>query len=252
MRARHFGLTDIGLRRANNEDAFLADGALGLYVVCDGVGGRSGGEIASANTVRLIWEWVRQESGSLRVAASAQDADALARVGHVLRGAIQHASYMLSAQGRQEPQNEGMSTTVSALIVVGRSIVLGQVGDSRIYLARGGTYHQLTEDHTLVQFKIRHGLLNPAEAEHSRERHIITRAVGQHDYVEVDISTIALESGDRFLLCSDGVHDYLKSEADLRALMSPPSEDGVRKAIAFAKDKGGKDNITALLVEFED
>ena len=250
MKVRHFGQTDIGLRRSNNEDAFLADGPLGLYVVCDGVGGRSGGEVASNTTVRLIWEWIRQESGTLRVAATNPSPGALTRVGQTLRGAIQHASYMITAQGLQEPQHEGMSTTVSAFIVSGEHIVFGQVGDSRIYLGRDGIFEQITEDHTLIGFKLRHGLISPSDAETSRERHIITRAVGQHDYVEVDIATMKIQRGDRLLLCSDGLHDYLKSPEELKAIMSPPIDEGAQLGIEFAKAKGGKDNITALIVEF--
>jgi protein phosphatase len=250
MKVRHFGLTDVGLRRSNNEDAYLADAPLGLYVVCDGVGGRLGGEVASSNAVRLIWEWIRQESGVLRIAAATPTEGTLRRVGHVVRGAIQHANYMITEQGLQDPQHEGMSTTVSVFLVVGAHIVFGQVGDSRIYLSRDGVNQQITEDHTLIGFKLKHGLISPSDAETSRERHIITRAVGQHNYVEVDIATMPVQPGDRLLLCSDGLHDYLQSTDELNAIMSPPIHDGVRTAIEFAKDHGGKDNITALIVEF--
>jgi protein phosphatase len=250
MKVRHFGQTDVGLRRSNNEDAYLADGPLGLYVVCDGVGGRLGGEVASSNAVRLIWEWIRQESGVLRIAAATPTEASLMRVGHVVRGAIQHASYMITAQGLQDPQHEGMSTTVSAFVLVGDHIVFGQVGDSRIYLSRHGVNQQITEDHTLIGFKLKHGLISPSDAETSRERHIITRAVGQHDYVEVDIATMAVQPGDKLLLCSDGLHDYLQSSEELETIMSPPIETGVHRAIEFAKGLGGKDNITALIVEF--
>ncbi len=247
MRVRYFGHTDVGLKRSHNEDAFLADPELGLFIVCDGVGGRARGEIASREAVDFIWEWFKREAGTLPPPGGDSN-EAVAKLCQMMRGAIQNATYMVHSLGELNPDQRGMSTTASAFYVSESLGVVGQVGDSRVYLARKGVVSQLTEDHTLVNYQLKHGLISPEEAKHSRIRNVITRAVGHKDYVEVDTLPIPLFPGDRILLCSDGLHGYL-NEAALERIMSLDVEEAVLESIRFANDQGGSDNITSLLIE---
>src|SRR5262249_11546652 len=128
----------------------------------------------------------------------------------VVEGAIQAATYMLFAIAELDRDKTGMGTTISAALAVGGSLITGQVGDSRIYLVRDGQAVQIAEDHPLIACKIKQGLTSEEEAKPSPHRNVITRAVGNRDYVEVDTSVVALEAGDRLLLCSDGLHGYLR------------------------------------------
>ncbi len=252
MRVRYFGHTDVGLKRAHNEDAFLADPDLGLFIVCDGVGGRARGEVASREAVDFIWEWFKREEPFLDDARGRTDEpEVVGRLCQVMRGAIQNATYMVHSLGQLNPDQRGMSTTASAFFVCGKLGIVGQVGDSRVYLARNKRVSQLTEDHTLVNYQLKHGLITPEEAKRSRIRNVITRAVGHKDYVEVDTLPIPLFPRDRIMLCSDGLHGYLTDEA-LDRIMAKDVQEAVLEAIRFANEQGGSDNITALLVELLD
>ena len=249
MRVRYFGHTDVGMKRAHNEDAFLADPELGLFIVCDGVGGRARGEIASREAVDFIWEWFKREEKQLaELRAGGQSAETVGRLCQLMRGAIQNATYMVHSLGQLNPEQRGMSTTASAFYVAGSIGIVGQVGDSRVYLARDNRVSQLTEDHTLVNYQLKHGLISPEEAKKSRIRNVITRAVGHKDYVEVDTLPIPLFARDRILLCSDGLHGYL-NDAALERIMAKDVQEAVLESIRFANEQGGSDNITSLLIE---
>jgi protein phosphatase len=141
-----------------------------------------------------------------------------------------------------------MGTTISTMMGVGGYAVIGQVGDSRIYRVRAGEASQLTEDHTVVAWQLKQGLITEEEAKYSRQRNVITRAVGNRDYVQVDTSVVDLELGDVYLLCSDGLHGYLKL-GEIPALAETGGDDAVGRFISLANARGGKDNITAVLVE---
>jgi len=252
MRLRYFGHTDVGMRREHNEDAFLADADLGLFVVCDGVGGRARGEVASAEAVELIWEWIKREHKAIENARDNPTPESVAVLCRQVRGAIQNATYMLHGMGQLNPEQRGMSTTASAFVAAGNIGVVGQVGDSRVYLARDESYTQLTEDHTLINYQIKHGMITPEEAQRSKLKNVITRAVGHKEYVEVDTLPIPLFVGDQLMLCSDGLHNYLRTEAELRNILSRDVQGGVLEAIRFANEQGGSDNITALMIELID
>ena len=143
-----------------------------------------------------------------------------------------------------------MSTTASVVQFVGEMIVVGQVGDSRVYLARDGTVTQLTEDHTWLNLQVQQGLLTPKQARGRVGKNIITRAVGLREFVEVDILALPVQVGDRLLLCSDGLHAYLDSSSTLVDLFALDLREAAPAAIRHANACGGEDNITALFVEF--
>ena len=157
---------------------------------------------------------------------------------------------MVYALAELDREKSGMGTTISALLTLGEYAVTAQVGDSRIYQVRDGLVSQITEDHTLISWQIREGLITPEEARRSPHRNVITRAVGNRDYVEVDTGLLTLSSGDRFLLCSDGLHGYLREE-EITTVTFLEVEAAVHRFIEIANQRGGKDNITAILVEIK-
>src|SRR5262249_55948219 len=147
-----------------------------------------------------------------------------------------------------DPERKGMSTTISTLLVVQASAFIAQVGDSRVYMMREGEVQQLTEDHTLINYKLKHGLITQEEARKAPGKNVITRAVGHRDYVEVDTTRVQVLPGDRFLLCSDGLHGYLQEKEIAPLLALEPLTDAARQFIALANARGGRDNITAVIV----
>lgn len=252
MKLRYSALSDVGQVRKHNEDAYLADDRLGLFVVCDGVGGRSCGEVASRESARMIWEWVQRESARFREQDLSDNPQAVAQLRHVMRCAIQNACYLVHSLGELDPSQKGMSTTASAVLIVGSIAIIGQVGDSRVYLSRGDEVVQVTEDHTLINFQLKHGLITPEQAETSRAKNVITRAVGHHDYVEVDVHSLELQAKDRLLLCSDGLYSYFENlDEVVNIMVQDDTEAAIVHAIDMANKRGGSDNITAMLVECE-
>jgi protein phosphatase len=243
---RSYGRSDVGRRRATNQDAFLCDDDLGLWVVADGMGGHAAGEVASAESVDTIVGMVRRGLRTLELdgAPSEEKARAACRL---LESAVQAATYLLFAMAELDRGKAGMGTTISAMMRFGESLVLAQVGDSRIYRIRNGEALQLTEDHTLIAWQIKQGLITPEEARVSRQRNVITRAVGSRDYVQVDTSVWDLSPGDAYLLCSDGLHGYLRLEEIVECL-SDGNAAAVDRFIDLANSRGGKDNITAVVV----
>jgi serine/threonine protein phosphatase PrpC len=251
LRRRSYALTDVGKRRPHNEDAFLADDTLGLYVVADGVGGHAKGEVASAESVEQVRNFICANLAPLEHFLAGGEGDPAPRriaLRRLLESAVQSACYMVFGMAEQDPEGSGMSTTLSALLVAANHAVIAQVGDSRVYRLHGGRSTQITIDHTLLNHQLQQGLITLDEARTMRGRNVITRAVGHHDYVEVDTYAMDLAPGDRFLLCTDGLHGHL-SAPELDALLFEASaEVAVRRGIELANERGGKDNITALVV----
>ena len=247
-RTRSFAKSDIGRKRAVNQDAFLSDDTLGLYVVADGMGGHAAGEVASQEAVETIYGMVKRGLATMPELRGPTTEDRIRAGCRMMEGAIQAATYIVFAMAELDRNKTGMGTTITALLALGEYAVFGQVGDSRIYQVREGKVTQLTEDHTLVGWQLRHGLITEDEAKRSPHRNIITRAVGNRDYVQVDTGVVEVEEGDRYLLCSDGLHGYLKLE-EIPKILDEPGEDAVGAFIHLANARGGKDNITAVVVE---
>ncbi|WP_434419058.1 PP2C family protein-serine/threonine phosphatase [Nannocystis pusilla] len=248
----HFGMTDPGRLRALNEDAFLADGRLGLFIVADGVGGRPFGGLAAGEAVSVLWEQIWRETRTIGAsmpgrAASRVGSEAVVQIGGVVRAAMQDASQKLRAMAQVDARYAGMCTTASVVLVAGEVAVVGQVGDSRVYHARGAEVRQVTEDHTLLSLQVKQGLVIP---EHARGRRSpITRALGLADELEVDIYAVPVARGDRLLLCSDGLHEYFDRDKVLQHLFQLDIRAAAPAAVRHARRRGGRDNITALFVE---
>jgi serine/threonine protein phosphatase PrpC len=242
-----YGGSHVGRRRDHNEDAYLCDDELGLWVVADGMGGHAAGEVASQEAIDTIHGMVRRGKATVSIEGDFTEERARA-ASRVVEGAVQAATYILFAMAELDREKAGMGTTISAMMRFGDSLALAQVGDSRIYRVREGKAQQLTEDHTLIAWQLKQGLISADEARVSKLRNVITRAVGSRDYVQVDTSVWEAAVGDTYLLCSDGLHGYLKLE-EIPAIVAEGGAFSIDRLIAMANGRGGKDNITAIVVE---
>lgn len=252
MRVRSVGLTDVGRVRKKNEDSFLVDDNLGLYVVADGMGGHAGGEVASAEAIDQIHSMVKRGQPAIDALRAAPSEDTLAAVRRAVEAAIQAATYMVFGIAEQDPARKGMGTTISCLLFVGPMAVVGQVGDSRVYLVRQGVPVQITEDHTLVNLQLKAGAITAEQAKTAPYQNLITRAVGVKDYVEVDTFPVECRHRDRFMLCSDGVHGYLEDDREIGNMMNHENLEVCGRAlIDNALMRGGKDNCTVVLAEIQ-
>ncbi|MDH3624028.1 MAG: protein phosphatase 2C domain-containing protein [Myxococcales bacterium] len=248
MQYHSAGLTDVGQRRKLNEDAFLVDDVLGLYVVADGMGGHAAGEIASQEAVDTVHGMVRRGHSALDRVAQGDTSEASLRAAiRVVESAVQAATYMVFGLAQHDPDQQGMGTTVSVLAMCGDYGITAQVGDSRIYLVRGHQANSLTEDHTLVAWQLKQGIITESEAARSPHRNVITRAVGSREYVQVDTGFFEVQPSDCFLLCSDGLHGYLQ-EDEIPEIIDMGPKGATQRFVHIANSRGGRDNITAVVV----
>ncbi len=257
MEVQFWAATDVGRVREHNEDNFLVDKRLSLFIVADGMGGHAAGEVASAVAVRAIREVIANNRGILDRQRDAPDDP---KVRHellkLLEYAVQEACTRIFDMAQQSPDKRGMGTTCSLLLVGGRRSFIAHVGDSRIYRLREGQVRQITEDHSLINEMIRQGKLQEGvEPSSVPYKNAITRAVGVYETVEVDTFEFENRDGDRLLLCSDGLSMYLDPERLGRFLSGAggPADRAelkgiVEELIAYGNSRGGKDNITAVLV----
>jgi len=249
MKAHGFGLTDVGSVRDHNEDSFIVDNEHALYIVCDGVGGRSAGEVASHMGVEIIRDHMHQYRDSLDVFVGEPD-DTLSKLSNRLGSAIRLANSIVYESANSKPNLLGMGSTVVALAVEGKTATIAHAGDSRAYLVRGGKVTQLTDDHSLVTEQLQKGLITEAEARTSNIKNVITRALGPEKDINVEIAEHKLEDGDKFVLCSDGLSNLVPREEILSSIVD---SDGLDKACAnlikLANERGGDDNITVVIVE---
>ncbi len=240
--------TDVGKKRKLNEDAFLADSALGLFVVADGMGGHAAGEVASALAVQAVRSVVEEAKPLIEQFARSPTAETREQIAHLMEKAIHKACSEIYATATSDLGKRGMGTTCVALLAIGRKAVIGHVGDSRVYLFRQGRAHQLTEDHTIINEQLKRGLITREQAKEADNKNVITRAVGIQPSVAVDTLITDLLPGDLYMLCSDGLHGYL-SEDELPVLLAQePREKLADQLVDLANARGGKDNITAVAV----
>jgi serine/threonine protein phosphatase PrpC len=241
--------TDVGLRRQQNEDSYLVNADLGLYVVCDGMGGHAGGETASrlavASVERELLAARLREDSPFAAPAPLEDSPLAA----ALRQSIEAACAAVFHKSREISELSGMGTTCIALLLHEHQAIVGHVGDSRAYFVRDGQAHQLTEDHSLVNEQVRAGLLTPEEAKRSRLKNVITRSVGFEEEVLVDVAGLTTRPRDLFLLCSDGLSNLVPIEDIRDALLQHPIEEVAGRLVDLANERGGDDNSTVIAVE---
>lgn len=248
MKLRSWGVSDIGRRRGHNEDYFLIDEGLCLAIVADGMGGLDRGDIASRRACEVIRSHVLKNQEVLEEFRTSRSLQSREKILSMLDAGIQVACGEIFAIADQQA-GRGMGTTLDILLLVDGIGLTAHVGDSRIYLFRAGRIHQLTEDHSLVQEKVRQGLLTKEEARTARRRNVITRAVGVLPNVKVDTLAFEVDAADCFLLCSDGLHQYFPDEELQDAVAQVAREEAAQTLIEMANERGGSDNITAVFIE---
>ena len=239
------GLSDVGQVREKNEDSFLIDDDLSLFVVADGMGGHLGGKTASTIAVSSIGEGVRVQHGTLVEAAKAKPIES-STVPRLLADTVRTACNTIYDKAAEDPNLQGMGTTVTAMLVLEGRGFIAHVGDSRCYLQRENRVIQLTDDHSLVNEQIKAGLLTREQAATSRLKNIITRSVGFERDVAVDTFAMPVQSGDRFLICSDGLSNLVDDTEIGNALATMKLESVPESMVELANTRGGDDNITVV------
>lgn len=236
-----YSLTDMGVTREMNQDyLFTSDDSLGhlpnLFIVADGMGGHKAGEFASRYTVDTIVKGVKK--------CRKRDAES------ILFTAITAANQTLREYGSEHPDMKGMGTTVVAASLKGDHLTVANVGDSRLYLV-GKKMRQVTKDHSLVQELVRMGEITKEQARNHPDKNIITRAIGAEDTVEIDFFHVRVHEGDKILLCSDGLTNMVKNSVirDTLNREDMSLEEKVELLVDTANKNGGKDNITAVVVD---
>ncbi len=258
MKVEAFGVTDTGLIRDNNEDAFSVDVGAGYFFVADGMGGLDAGEVASGMALETVVRCLTPGDEAPTEERPAHDAPWWQACADRLKRAVSEANRAVLTESRVRlgPSGaSGMGTTLVGLSLCGQGAVVANVGDSRAYLYRAGAVSQLSEDHSLVMAQVRQGLLTLDEAMRSPERHVIYRALGMGPEVEVDIFPVAVQQGDLFLLCSDGLTDVV-DEAALTRILGAGTNSGLhalcRELVDEALRKQSRDNVTVILVHVSD
>lgn len=248
-----FGQSDVGRQRNHNEDAYLVDSVLGLYIVCDGLGGHAAGEVASHMTIQVVQDILHQHISIIETYVKSPSFARRTEVMQLVERAVQDASTQVYELAQRDPTTQGMGTTIALLLALGEAVVIAHVGDSRVYLIRDGQAHRVTEDHSLLGELLKRGTISKADAAGFAYASVITRCLGQHVTVQVDTLFVECMAGDRFLLCSDGFHNALESDEELAQLSSFFTPDALpERCIAMANERGGSDNITVVLAQVED
>ncbi|WP_282560916.1 Stp1/IreP family PP2C-type Ser/Thr phosphatase [Trichothermofontia sichuanensis] len=235
------GLTDVGVLRSVNQDAFYVDEPAGRYfIVADGMGGHAGGQEASRLAIDIIRNYLEEHWQSPESSYM------------LLKAAFLKANRAILQDQREHPERADMGTTALTLIFRGDEVWCAHIGDSRLYRLRGAKLDQLTEDHTWVARALRVGTITPAQARTHPWRHVLSQCLGRADLRQIDISALDLQPGDRLLLCSDGLTEELSDTMIAHHLKTIRSCEKVTQVLVeAAKENGGRDNITVVVVAIE-
>lgn len=241
-------LTDVGQRRDHNEDAVASDAEMGLVILADGMGGYNAGEVASEIAVLTL---VAELKESLLELAPGQidPASGMQAESRLLMEAVAKANESIYSVSQSQPQCAGMGTTLVTGLFTNDKLLVGHIGDSRMYRLRGETLEQITEDHSLLNEQIKSGLITPEQAKYSNNKNLVTRALGIDPEVELELHEYDVEVGDLYLLCSDGLSDLVEDEEIQLTLtsLSANLELAANQLVQMANDNGGKDNISVIL-----
>jgi PPM family protein phosphatase len=252
MRVRFAGDSNVGMKRAHNEDSFYLPESERLAIVADGMGGHASGEVASRMAVETISGFFKatQEEQQLTWPFK-MDKGHRYDVNRMVT-AIKLANLKIHEQAQKDPRCHGMGTTVVSALFVDDALVVGHVGDSRLYRRRDGVFEQITEDHSLLNDYIKMKHLSPDEVAAFPHKNVIVRALGMKDTVQVDVHVDAPRLGDVYIICSDGLSGMVKDEEMSEVSASEPDLDVLcEKLITSANKNGGLDNITVVAVRLE-
>jgi protein phosphatase len=251
MRISSSGRTEVGCVRQHNEDNFLIQPDLGLFVVADGLGGHAAGEVASRIVVEKISQFIDHTVERERTWPVDYDVN-LSYDGNRLKAALLLADRGIQSDIKQNPERESMGSTVVACLVAGERATLLHVGDSRAYLLNAGGIRQITRDHSWVAEQVANGVLTPDEARRHPFRNVITQALGNGGDLEMTVQEIQIHEMDRILLCSDGLSGMIQDQDIWEIVQNAPDVDqAADKLITRAMENGGEDNITVVIVAFE-
>lgn len=243
-------LTDVGLLRDHNEDAIASDVTMGFVILADGMGGYKAGEVASEMAVLSITVDLKE--------AMINDRSNLEAVGfkkqsesQLIIDAVKQANEVIYHVSQTQSQCAGMGTTLVVGLFTNNKLLVGHIGDSRMYRLRGQVLMQITEDHSLLQEQIKLGLITPEQAKFSVNRNLVTRALGTDPEVELELNEYDVALEDVYLLCSDGLSDMV-DDSVIQAALNEHLFSLTKAAevlVELANDKGGKDNISVILVK---
>lgn len=242
-------LTDVGQRRDHNEDAIASDDSMGFVILADGMGGYKAGEVASEIAVLSVTAELKEAMLGLRPGQVDSMLGKQAEAKLII-DAVRNANAAIYNVSQTQPQCAGMGTTLVVGLFTNNKLLVGHIGDSRMYRLRDQVLTQITEDHSLLQEQIKSGLITPEQAKYSANKNLVTRAVGIDPEVELELNEYDVEVDDIYLLCSDGLSDLVEDEliqATLNMLSSDLPE-AAQKLVQMANDNGGKDNISVILV----
>lgn len=251
MRVLAAGQTDVGCVRKHNEDNLLIDHDLGLFVVADGLGGHAAGEVASQIVVEQIRRFIERTTERDLTWPMEYDAT-ITHEGNRLKAALLLSDQAIADDIRSHPDRESMGSTVVAALVKDLFVTLAHVGDSRAYLLKEQEIRQITQDHSWVAEQVASGVLTMEEARKHPFRNVITQALGNGGDIDVAVQVVKAEPTDMVLLCSDGLSGMIQ-DIDILAIVreSPTPQEAVRQLVLRARENGGEDNITAVLIGFE-
>jgi len=254
MKITYKAVSDVGRKRKGNEDSLFVNPEQHLFVVADGMGGHAAGEIASKVAVDAINEFVCLTGGDEEITWPFGLDENISYDGNRLKTAIRYANRKVLEATKEKSEYEGMATTVAAVLVDGDAANLGHVGDSRVYLVREGQITQLTSDHSWVNEQIQSGVISPDQARTHPLRNVVTRALGGKPDLQVDMQQHKAKAGDLLILCSDGLTTMIPDEEIARVVREAGSdvEKAAQALVASANAKGGEDNITVLLIRFDE
>ena len=241
--------TDPGMVRSHNEDSIAADAANGLVVLADGMGGYNAGEVASGMATTVIITEMQQ----ILTAARPYDIDQRNNqeiATRLVREQVLKANTSIYQAAQSQPQYAGMGTTLVTCLFFDNRILVAHLGDSRLYLQRGGSFRQVTRDHSLLQEQIDSGLITAEQAKKAQHKNLVTKALGIDPTVEPEIHEYPTKPGDIYLLCSDGLCDMVEDEdigMTLQAL-GANLKLAAQQLVQMANDNGGRDNVSVILV----
>jgi PPM family protein phosphatase len=246
--------TDPGLRRSSNEDSYSARPDLGLFLVADGMGGHVAGEVASRIAAEAIQTFIAETAGADKNRTWPYPFEPLLSLeANRLKAAFRLANRQIANAISDSADLRGMATTASAFLAGERHAAVGHVGDSRVYVLRGSTLVQLTNDHSWVEEQVRAGTMTPTAARQHPWRNVVTRALAGGDDPEVDVVELTPSAGERFLVCSDGLFGVVPNDVIAEVLSSRDRalQDICTELVAAANEEGGPDNITTLVLQVD-
>ncbi len=247
MFCQSVALTHVGKVRDHNEDFYLCRPDLGLYIVCDGMGGHSSGEVASKLCATHICTVIEKNFKMLNSFQPGEDNPV--KIKQLIQSAVDGACRLVYDLGQKDQSKKGMGTTLVMALFIKTEIYLAHVGDSRAYLKRGSKLHQVTKDHSLVNELLQQGIITPEQAKNHPRGNVITRAIGPTEVIQADILQMEVMEGDRFLLCSDGLSGLVTPQDISLGMAIDELKSSPQKLIEMALNNGGKDNVTCLMLE---